>query len=80
MSLVRNRKRLERKGARGEKQKGKTGSQKWDVKKRKKKADMERGCGLSLCVCVSGREREKEEEKGSGVPPAAVCRLGVHGG
>lgn len=29
-----------------------------------------------LCVCGG----EEEEEGGSGVPPAAVCRLGVHGG
>lgn len=28
----------------------------------------------SLCVC------ERETDKESGVPPAAVCRLGVHGG
>lgn len=30
------------------------------------------GGAASLCVC--------EREKGSGAPPAAVCRLGVHGG
>lgn len=29
-----------------------------------------------LCVYVG----ETEKERGSGVPPAAVCRLGVHGG
>lgn len=41
----------------------------------KKKADGGKRMQL-LCVYA----REKETDKESGVPPAAVCRLGIHGG
>lgn len=55
---------------------GKTGRWMGDGSKKKKEMLMWGVDAGFVCVYVRGEEKER----GSGAPPAAVCRLGVHGG